>query len=410
MTLELEKKEIVKELETLGITVNTDDKKINIHKNNYRKISPEQFAMFDSIIKVIPTVLHHEATKESYQVIFDRGLGVLQRAANPNQGFYRANVVEIGKNNKVVGQALLKPLDKSLQFVSSAFTVMSIITGQYYMNIINNEVKSINEKLNDIQFFLSEDKKTKLLSEGEFLETTQNNLEFILDNDVYRSSTLTTIQNISINSLANLKFYSSQINKLEFDNKKAKLEEIEDYINKLGNLISNYLYTLYLFSYSIFLEVILSKNLNERYFQYMEERIENIYLKYRENFNNWLKKWNDFIKKAEVFSENKILKNIKNTPYMYGTSIFDIILTELIKTGAEAFYEKDIEEKNLKLERKLKKLENIFFNNGDFSINIKKNIELYNAIYNKPVEILKQDGEMYIKIENPYDSFELIKK
>lgn len=31
-----------------------------------------------------------------------------------------------------------------------------------------------------------------------------------------------------------------------------------------------------------------------------------------------------------------------------------------------------------------------------------KNIELYNAICNKPVEILKQNEEMYIKIENPY--------
>lgn len=402
MSLTIQEKEMLKELETLGISVNTDNKNIDIHKNNYKKVTSEQFAMFDSIMKIVPTALHNEATKEAYQVIFDKGLGVLQRAKAPNMGYYRANVVNFGSNNKVVGQALLKPLDKSLQFVSSAFTVMSIITGQYYMNTINREIKSINEKLNDIQFFLSEDKKTKLLSEGEFLDTTQNNLEFILDNDVYRSSTLTTIQNISIDSLASLKFYSTQINKLGFNNKKAKLEEIENYINKLGNLISDYLYTLYLFSYSIFLEVILSKNLDERYFQYMEKRIENVYLKYRENFDNWLRKWNDFIKKAEVFSENKILKTMKDTPYMYGTNIFDILLTTLIKTGAETFYEIDIEKKNLKLERKLKKLENIFFNNGDFLKNSQKKIELYNAICNKPVEILKQNEEMYIKIENPY--------
>lgn len=129
MDFNVQKKEILDELETLGITVNVDNKKIDVNKNNYRKISPEQFAMFDSVMKVIPTVLHHEVTKEAYQVIFDKGLGVLQKAKGFNGEYYRANVVNIGRNNKVVGQALLKPLDKSLQFVSSAFTVMSIITG-----------------------------------------------------------------------------------------------------------------------------------------------------------------------------------------------------------------------------------------------------------------------------------------
>ncbi|WP_177160743.1 hypothetical protein, partial [uncultured Fusobacterium sp.] len=378
MDFNVQKKEILDELETLGITVNVDNKKIDVNKNNYRKISPEQFAMFDSVMKVIPTVLHHEVTKEAYQVIFDKGLGVLQKAKGFNGEYYRANVVNIGRNNKVVGQALLKPLDKSLQFVSSAFTVMSIITGQYYMDTINKEIKSINEKLNDIQSFLSEDKKTKLLSEGEFLETIQNNLEFILDDDVYRNSTLTTIQKISIDSLASLKFYSNQINVLQFDKEKVKIEEIMEWIVKIGNLMSDYLYTLYLFSYSIFLEVILSKNLDEKYFQYMENRIEKVYIEYKENSSNWLKKWNDLIKKSKVFSENKILKYIKDMPVpFYPVNIPAILLMAGVKVGAGVLYQKDISDKNFNLKDKQKKLEDIFFKNEDFSLNIKNNIELY---------------------------------
>lgn len=402
----IDEKEVIKDLRKLGIEIKIDNLKVDIKKEGYKKISLEQLAMFDSVMKTIPTLLHHEATKEAYSVIFDKGLGVLQKASIEYPGYFRGNIVEFGTNNKIKGQALIKPLEKNFQLISATFTVMSIITGQYYLHNINKEMKNINKKLNEIQDFLSEDKKSILLSEEEFLNSTQDNLEFILSDNVYRSSTLVTIQKISIDSLAGLKFYCNQINQVKIDKEKDKIEEIIQKIKELGSLISNYLYSIYLFSFSLFLETILSQNTEEKYFDHMKDKIEKVCIEYQKNSAVWLKKWNELVKKSKAFSENIILKYLKtsNVPKTLIFGLWDIPITILAKNLSE----KDIKSKKDSQSKVIKLLEKNFFKSIDLVKNNQKNIELYNAIYNKPVKILKQDGEMYIKIENPYEKMELI--
>lgn len=415
--------ELMKEIESLGIKVDPNpnsNMKINLEKDNFQKVALEYFAMFDSIMKTIPTILSNEATKDTYKVIFDKGLGTLQRASSKHPGLYRANVVEFGSNNAIKGQALLKPLDKSFQLVSSTFAIMSVITGQYYLNNINRELKDVNKKLDGIKSFLVNDKKSTLLSEGEFLKNVQESLEFILNDDIYRSSTLTNIQNITISSLAKVTFYSSQIEQLKFDEKKAKIEEIFQDIYELESLIANYLYSTQVFSLAIFLETILSKNTDEKYLEYMEKRIEEVKIKYKNNLQNWVKNWKNSLNKTKAFSESAILKFKKNMDkYQVGLPLvlFPLSSSMIGYCGisyleykmSEFLYERDKNKKQLKQNEAIEKIEEIIYGSLDYINNKERNIELYNAICNKKIEVLKYNGEMYIKVENPYEKLELVR-
>lgn len=86
----------------------------------------------------------------------------------------------------IVGSALLKPLSSAPQIIGGIFSVMSIITGQYFMTQINKNLKNIDKGIFDIQRFLENDKRSKLQSEEEFLKNTQKILGYILENKIQK--------------------------------------------------------------------------------------------------------------------------------------------------------------------------------------------------------------------------------
>ena len=143
-------------LQKLGIEI------LEINENetisNKIKMSPETVGMLDSVLQGVPMIFQgKEIFSDSYKVVFDKGLGELQRAANM-PGWYRGNVVKAGTNNVITGGALLQKMSNMPQIVSSVFSAMSIVTGQYYMHQVNAQLKAIDEKLQDIYSFLENDK------------------------------------------------------------------------------------------------------------------------------------------------------------------------------------------------------------------------------------------------------------
>ena len=122
---------------------------------------------------------------------------------------------------------------------------MSIVTGQYYMSQINNNLQKMEKEISDIKQYLKDDKKSRLLSREEFLRTTQDSLNYILENDMQKLSTITSIQKIKIDSLADINFYKMQINNLEdLSAEKDKIEEILMNVYEKCELISEYWYSL----------------------------------------------------------------------------------------------------------------------------------------------------------------------
>ena len=233
-------------LENVGVHVNTDLSVFEANKEEYIKIDKSIVAKVDAVMQQLPQIVLNKAySGDVYRVIYDKGVGVLQKSAQ-HPGMLLGNVVSPDANNKIREVALLSELSMGPQVFSGVFSAMSMITGQYYMTQINNNLSQIEEGVAAIQKFLEDDKKSQLESEEEFLKQVQQMLPFIFGNESQKQSTITSIQKIKIDSLASINFYKKQINDLkDIDVKKDKAEEVISNIQRISFLISEYWYSLY---------------------------------------------------------------------------------------------------------------------------------------------------------------------
>ena len=194
-------------LKEIGMGIDEDLSDFNINSNKYKKIDDSLATRLNSLIQLFPNLINlSNYSGDVYRVVFDKGLGVLQTSAK-YPGYFTGNVVQAGTNNKIVSGAVFQQLSMAPQIISGVFSVMSIVTGQYYMSQINNNLQKMEKEISDIKQYLKDDKKSRLLSREEFLRTTQDSLNYILENDMQKLSTITSIQKIKIDSLADINFY-----------------------------------------------------------------------------------------------------------------------------------------------------------------------------------------------------------
>lgn len=107
--------------------------RFNPEEKGFVRVDEKVAASLNHYLQLVPQILNNCLEEGSYKVVFDKGLGALQKAAS--DGFYRANVV--GDDGKIAGQALLQPMNQGAQMLSNAFSALSFIVGQYYMSRID---------------------------------------------------------------------------------------------------------------------------------------------------------------------------------------------------------------------------------------------------------------------------------
>ena len=394
------------DLQEMGIKIDDNLLEFNQNKSSYQKIDSSLALRLNHLIQAFPAIINLNNNRNVYRVVYQKGLGTLQRASK--NGFFRGNIVT-DSNNKIVGSALLKPLSSAPQIVGGIFSVMSIITGQYFMTQINKNLKNIDKGISDIQRFLENDKRSKLQSEEEFLKNTQKILDYILENETQKQSTVISIQKIRIDSLANMNFYKCQINGLkDIFKEKDKAEEIIKNVAKKCKLISEYWYSLYLYCFSIYLEPIISQNYNEDYITILKKDILEKINTYKNEHNEWSKKLEEYIYDSKALKNNIVfymMKEIKEMkdPWWFGIGLIGFE-SKLFKHAIALFGEKAYKfDKNLKDNRKkeAQELLDSYLNTGN---NIKEielkyeELNLFNKLYNGKIELIKQDKEMFIKL------------
>lgn len=196
-----------KTMRELGIEIDDNLSEFNKNINSYQKIDINLVGKLDNLMQMFPAVVNLQNNKDAYRAIYDKGLGALQKVAQNGRGV-RGNIVN-GVNNKIVGQAIFEPLSNTPQIIGGLFSVMSIITGQYFMAQINGSLKKIEKGIANIQKFLENDKKSKLQGNEEFLKNIQKTLSYILENEMQQQATIISIQNIKRDSLQAIKFYKN---------------------------------------------------------------------------------------------------------------------------------------------------------------------------------------------------------
>lgn len=368
------------------------------NKKAYKRIDTSLIGRIESVVQIIPSIIQGVAySSDTYRVIYDKGLGVLQKAAN-NPGMYRANIVSSETNNAIQGQALLQKVSAGPQIISGVFSAMSLVTGQYYMSQINSRLNDIEKSITEIQKFLEDDKRSHMESEEEFLKGIQKNYQVLIDNDNMRTATLCNIQRIKMDSLANINFYKKQIGDLEFVNaKKDKVEDVFRNIEKINYLISEYWYSLYLYCFASYLEPVIGKNYDEVYIKYVKDDMYEKCTEYKVDYKTWNSMIEIYLDAAKAFDDNKFIsffKSIGDHRILLGS--FGLYATGVLAKKADSLDKKKKQKQKDKVFEQLKasSCSNIA------AIEAKQDdLMLFNSLYNRRLEIVKDKGEMYIKID-----------
>ena len=385
-------------LKEIGMGIDEDLSDFNINSNKYKKIDDSLATRLNSLIQLFPNLINlSNYSGDVYRVVFDKGLGVLQTSAK-YPGYFTGNVVQAGTNNKIVSGAVFQQLSMAPQIISGVFSVMSIVTGQYYMSQINNNLQKMEKEISDIKQYLKDDKKSRLLSREEFLRTTQDSLNYILENDMQKLSTITSIQKIKIDSLADINFYKMQINNLEdLSAEKDKIEEILMNVYEKCELISEYWYSLYLYCFAVYLEALVSQNYNQNYLKILKKDIAEKCRTYKNEHFEWKKELSDYIDSAKAFEKNDFFKIVEKVT---STNLLNIL--PLIKMTGEVSKFIGMIDRIIKEGKrdKISKLKDKLLNTGENIKEIesrKEDISYLEILYNSRIELVKSKEGIYIK-------------
>ena len=385
------------------VRINTKHDLINkIGNDGYIKLPDNIVPKLDSVIRELPQISNAITNNNVYQVIYDKGLGTLQKSSK-YPGYYLGGVVTKGTNNKYAGAALLKPISNVQQIAGATFSVLSLATGQYYMNQINKKLDDIILSISFIKDFLNDEKRSDLESYEHYFYGIVNNLEIMDENEIYRQSVLSELQNIQNKLFSSIQLYSKQIMRHKSNiSSKDKIDDIVGKINDLGELVSSYKYSIILYMYSKILELLISKIMDELYIKSIINDLNNLEIIHQNNFKSWEDIYNEYLTNAKAFKDNEIMKalsKLKSTNVI-STNLWLLLGSKLVGYSADYLNNLNKEKKSSMKEEQMNSIKNIFVENGELFEKYISYVDEYNQLCNSPISITRNNDGVYLKFLN----------
>ena len=138
--------------------VNFESISLDAIPNNAIKIPVDSFPEINAVVgNLAKEIKEVNQFKGMVKMSYDKSLGHLQKA---KIGGFNGNIVN--DEGTIVGRANFQEVTNTAAIVSSAMAVMSIITSQYYLHEINQNLDAIQSKIDNISRFLETDKKNHI--------------------------------------------------------------------------------------------------------------------------------------------------------------------------------------------------------------------------------------------------------
>lgn len=178
---------------------------VNSGKYQKMELTQSQKSQLSFAISQVPTLMASDALSKAYTVKFPKGItGKLMEYKTGGVG--SAIMGEKG----IVDHAAFYPLEA--QAISmQIFSIMSLATGQHYLSEINNELKIINQKIDQILGFLYGEKKAELMAEISFVQYAYQNFSSIMSHESQRIATIASLQEAKKIAMKDIEFYLSDI-------------------------------------------------------------------------------------------------------------------------------------------------------------------------------------------------------
>lgn len=255
-------------------------------KSSYTKLNSDSAynTQMSALLGQIPHLTAASALNNAYILKFPDGLP--HTLMKLHQGGYASTI--IGDNGRIVGTSSLYPLEFQ-GMMYNAFSAMSAVSGQYFLKEINDELRIINTKLDDILSFLHGEKKAELMAEISFVKYAYNNYSSIMSHGDQRIATIASLQESRKIAMKDIDFY---LNSLESNTKKKDkgfgdlCDIVDDGLRDTSSIeMARQLYVI-----SGILEVFYSQNYDNGYISYMKEDLSNYINKCDHRINGLLSK------------------------------------------------------------------------------------------------------------------------
>lgn len=235
-------------------------------KSRFTKLhlSPEHSIQISALMQQTPNLLASGALANAYTVKFPEGLPHTLTALK--QGGFAAMIR--GESGRFVGSASFYPMAMQAALMG-AFTAMSIASSQYFLAQINNQMRMMNLKIDEILEFLYGDKKAELLSEMSFLQYAYQNYESIMSHDIQRTATVVSLQGAKKVAMKDIEFYISDLD-AAVSRRPKDYEELQQHVDKALQIRESLSLSQQLYVMSSMMEVFYSQNLDSAYLDCLE--------------------------------------------------------------------------------------------------------------------------------------------
>lgn len=341
-----------------------------------------------------------EMANGAYKLILKDGVH-LAKSKN-TLGAYRGALLS-NETEQLAGQAeflKLNPIKMSTtpRIAASIFSVMSMVTSQYYLSDINNNIQHLNSKIEDVKSFLLDEKKAQIWANDQTLTHVFRNIRLIMDNPVERQTVMNQILMIKKDSLSDCCFFDMQIHKklLRLNPKESK-EELEAQIKEIMDYLPEYWRTVLIYEKATLMEIILAEMDDPEYLS----SVRDVVLEYR---NGYVRAYNDCHKKLYKLIEEAKCLNLNEWTAIFGlaTTTAAIFLPGKMKAIAAAGgggivaneTKKYIAKENLK--DQLGEYLSLCRNMDPLDL-VREKIGEYEEIMNSPLEFIQCGGSIYFR-------------
>lgn len=402
--LESADKGLAEQLEqNYGILVEKIDKK-EFDKTGFLEISEDKFAQFTSVLQQVPGLFANKSVADTfegaYRLVLPENLPLyaeLTPISTLGTGVTNTTFRDVTKKGKpFVAQAGIEKIEKAAvaapQIAYAAFSVASIATGQYFMQRIDKKLKGIDRCSKEILQFLELEKASTLQAQQAYLEEIQQNLSAILSCQAQRQATIVSVQTIRQNALSSILFYCRQIaaSLAGIGSKKDNKEKTWERIDKVVSNFPFYWLSLHLYGMSSLSELMLTRNTDSTYLNYIQSDIKKYCDDYEQCYRNCEEKVNAQIDSME--EGKKLLFAAKAASFALPAAV--CVLTqkmaddlynkrqEKIRGDARDAYTEGV--KSYAEPQQLKAME--------------ESVGLLNQMYHSPVELALEGERLYIKL------------
>lgn len=234
-------------------------------RKEYKKInlSQAQKIQISGLVEQLPMLAVTTTMSNAYVLHFPEGIhGELINYKNSGFG-----TPIMGTDGKIVAHASMEQLTTHV-VVMQGLTAMSIVSGQYFLTQINQELKELNKSIDKILEFLYSEKKAELIAEVSFTKYAYENYSSIMLNNEQKMATIGSLQSARKVAMKDIEFYMSDLSDVVADT-----SDLLTTVKKAFQIKNCLELSMQLHVMSNLLEIYYSQNFDDTYISWIENNV-----------------------------------------------------------------------------------------------------------------------------------------